>query len=273
MKVMSFLIKSLIIALLIIFVGCSGSDTVPGSGDIPSIDEQADDAARSPLFIKVDTQFSSDTGEGQGLVTTRGYCYIDPDDLATNNVSCTVKIPEGDLHYSNTKLTVGSSLASMCPRVVFRPYVRRIGDATDTTFTPPGADADVDCTDPEESKCWAGAALDINEDFPKHWGWWFPTQAIASNVYTVKSAWEKDDRMGNTHVANNLTLRTADVVENGITYYDYEAATGVEFYDYQVFCQDSYERTLFSITMIIADDDTPTLDPDVVNDEWYDWAP
>lgn len=248
-------------------LGCSGGPAA--TDDTGSTDPGSEEAvliATSPLYITLETQYDGDDNDGTS-VENHGICNIDPDNLAANNINCTVTIPEGRLFYSNLTLNWGTGRPDLCPRIEFFPYYRKL--STSAAYVPAGLINDVDCTDSTVVACYGGAALDIVPNFPINTGLWFPTDKVTNITKVVNSAWSLDSRYGNLHTCNNLSAagRLADVTVGGTQ--QYESTWG--FQDYLLKCVDPHQGTLFTITMIIEDEDTDASDTDLGNDEFYDW--
>lgn len=270
MKLMSLLTGIIIMVCFTLITGCTGGGSSggddPGSADGGSSSALEGVKSTSPLYITVESQYDGDDGEG---TPTRyhGVCNIDPDNLANNDITCDITVPEGWLFFSNLTFTYGTGRADLCPRIEFYPYYRKLSDSA--TYTPRGATSDVDCTKPETVACYDGAALDIVPSFPENTGIWFPTDVVTSITATVNSAWSQESRTGNTHTCNNLPLadRGTDVTVSGVQVY--ESSFG--FQDYELYCMDPHQGTVFHITMTIHDEDTDSSDTDAGNDQYYDW--
>ena len=160
MKLVLLLTFALATSGAYLITGCSGSDSVAadsGSGGGNSTSEEV--TVTSPLYILVSTQYDGTPGEGTPVLS-HGLCNIDPDNLAANNITCNITIPEGLLFYSKMFLTVGTGRKDLCPRVEFYPYYRKF--STNAAYIPPGADAtqEVDCSlSSTVAGCYNGAQL------------------------------------------------------------------------------------------------------------------
>jgi hypothetical protein len=271
MKFASIFIILFLFGSLVQLSGCSGGGTT-GSEDLGSgggsgsTDDLTTIKSTSPLYITVTTQYDGDLGEATP-VRYHGVCSIDPDNLAANDITCDITIPEGWLFYSKMTLEYGTGNNVECPRIEFYPYYRK--QSNSAAYVPRGATADVDCTDPTTVACYDGAALDIVPNFPKNTGLWFPTENVTNFTSVVNSAWSQESKTGNTHTCNNLAVgsRGADVTVGGVQIYESSAG----WQDYVIACYDPHQGTLYRITMTIADEDTDASDTDAGNDEFYDW--
>ena len=196
-----FLLMGTIAIALAATTACSGGASTESSDDSPSASEGLEEIkSTSPLFISVVSKYDGTEGAA-GPETYHGVCNIDPDNLAANDTICNITIPEGMLHYSDLTFEYGTGNASLCPRIEFYPYYRRL--STSAAYTPYKADSAIDCTDATLAECYDGAAVDIVPEFPKNIGLWFPTDTVTSLTATVNSAWSAES-FGNTHTCNNL---------------------------------------------------------------------
>lgn len=260
---------------LAIVAGCSGSGgaagtTDSGSGSVPLEIIKS----TSPLYITITSQYDGPTAPA-GPVSYHGVCNIDPDNLAANDITCTITIPEGKLFFSPLTFTYGTGNKSLCPRIEFYPYYRRVSNAA--AYVPPGGSEELDCSDPttDLAGCYDGVAADIVPGFPAANGLWQTTDTVSEFSATAKSSWKFGTTYGNTHTCNNLSAagRMADISIGGGGPQIYESFSNSlpAFQDYEIACLDQWQGTLFRIVMTIADEDTDASDTAPGDDEFYDW--
>ncbi|MFN8791548.1 MAG: hypothetical protein ACK5Y2_08865 [Bdellovibrionales bacterium] len=238
-----------------------GSDGGGGTGG--NTNQNALASQNTPLFFYIQTKPAD--GAATATRTYWGTCEIDPANLAANNIACTISIPEAILYYGDTVLTVGTNNSSLCPRVNFQPYFRRL---TNVSFTPLGASAAVDCSaNPVPVECYDGAARYIVPNFPNFVGIWFWTVTATSNEFVVDAPFGTSS-FGNTRICNNLAVgsRGANQSIGG-----YPTLLANTFQDYVVSCRDQFENTLYQVTITIEDYDRDNIPNDPGFNEFYDW--
>ncbi|CAE78692.1 hypothetical protein AB1A81_03380 [Bdellovibrio bacteriovorus] len=205
--------------------------------------------------------------------------------LAQRNITCAFSIPEARLFYSHVNFKMGTSVASACPILKFRPYyyVRSNLDvvAPDPAamppilgspgYTPPGSDTAISCGDGKDKSCYGGAAPTLVPEFPKNGGLYFLTHINSESAYKLGS--ENSLRYyGNGGVlVNYLVTNNLDPVGRGIT-----VATNsnknerVEdtFFDYHISCVNYWGETLYEINLFISDEN---FDDSGGVDNYIDW--
>lgn len=264
--------QSKIIALACIASLCLSScsqDEGTGSNDFGSIGgggggTSGSASSGTPLYLNVSTQY--DDGDEEQEITYHGTCEIDPTNLAANDITCTLSIPEGMLHFSKTLISVGTNNSVLCPRIEFAPYYRRVSNSA--TYLPPGETDTVDCSaSPIPDECYDGAARDIVNGFPDFTSIWFPTTISSSQDFTVEAAFD-EKTYGNTKVCNNLApaSRGMNISQGG---YDVLLANTMQ--DYVLRCMDPWQGLLYRITITIEDYDIDTVPNSPGDNEFYDW--
>jgi hypothetical protein len=201
-----------------------------------------------------------------------GSCIIDTGSGLTSK-TCTIRIPEGQLHFSKTKFTWGTTNATVCHRVVFRPAYFRASD--EVAFTPYVGDtpAVIDCsaaTTPTTANktCFHGAGTLLYSDWPETIGEYFNTsfRLEATSILDSSNALTS---LGNTLVANLIDDNTQDVEDGNMD----PMYIGNSMNTYIVQCRDKYDQLQRQVNVYVADEDLETgEDPaDPNNDTQYDW--
>lgn len=243
---------------------CNGKKA---SDEYYSVTDPKQKVAGSPLYVLVSSSY-----EGQTDITTQGACYIDTTTAPPNAVSCTVRIPELTLYYSDLHFEIGSNDAVTCAQVSFAPYYYR-KDST-SSFTPPGASAAIDCTAGDNAQCFGGAAVSMLTKFPALKGVYFLPMVTPKASFTLKASNTllidnlKDPAFKtNVNAANNLAsaLRSTPIT-SPVTY------DGTGFHDYQIYCNDAWGGPQYVLTLKIADYDTKVDGYNATEDHYYDWG-
>lgn len=192
--------------------------------------------------------------------TTQISCSVPTGSAVGTAVTCTGKIPEGQLYFSNLKFTVGTTTPSTCHTIIFRPYYYLASQAAG--YIPPGSSSAVDCSaSPIDSSCYNGVAKEIVPSFPDATGIYFLTSTGNESDYDASSG--NSLEMGtNRYTCNNKVDKTAAVA-------GYVANT---MQDYVAECRDEYFELQSKITLTIGDYDTgPAEDPGGATDHFDDW--
>lgn len=253
------------------------TDSSSGGGSTPVTPPVVSTAV--PLKLKMSTQYDHteyinsltfvETGTDECTVTS-----------ATSPVTCTVNVPEGRLYFSSLLFTF-AWLPSTCTLLTFEPYFYLANNTG--SYTPPGADAAVDCSlRPISASCYGGAAVDIVPSFPKYTGLIYEPDetnlAVANDdTLTVNSAhshgygsnrWTVND-MPLASVGNSATA--ADLNPTGSVPGDtYVGGTlGVTYQNYQFSCRDHwYDPESLVINVNVVDVDS-SVNPQV--DDFFSW--
>ncbi len=268
---MIFSRKSLLVLLSTgLLLGCSpvekksfndtGGSTEEGSTS-PSVEGE-------PLYLVLQSKYET---ASETSVLTEGTCAANS---TTPAATCTIRIPELRLYYSELRFTVGTTSSAGCSHVSFMPYNFRRATASTNFY---GSSTATDCTDSTKKECWGGAAKNILEnagvDFPANSGVYFlPSQQLQGSYKlnssnSRRSDDDKDESLfTNVNAANNLLVADRGNVfanTNGVYY------SGTYYRDYTISCRDDYGHAMYSITLTIEDMDTPTAEG--VEDLFYDW--
>lgn len=250
-------------ALFFSLTGCSGdkvaeesssSTTTPDSGAYEGVGDT------TALYLNISTKW--ETGS---TVQSFKTCSLSSLTAPDATMTCNVSIPEGQMYYSSIIFTVGSNNSALCPIVTFTPY--RYRRSVVDGYIPPGADTGVDCTDSKIKQCWGGAAPTMIESFPKDFGKYFMTSVATAATFTLPS--ESATRWYQGHsvnylAANNLTNKNVDIPNA-----DYDKNNQSYFSDYYVTCRDLWAHDLYTIRLVLSDEDTKT--GELVEDEVEDW--
>lgn len=253
---------ALVVAYLVVLSACSSSkqqDVVTGG----------DDSAKSvgaPLYVQVLSSF-----EGASDTTYQGGCYFDASESPPMTRTCTVRIPELVLHFSDLHFKIGSNDKVNCTQVAFFPYFYL--RSTSPTYLPPGATTTIDCSNSDKMDCFGGAAPKMLPSFLSASGVYFLPSVKDNATYDLKSsnsiriAGGDESFDSNVNTCNNLTDRTTAIVDPIYAY----AGSG-NFQDYLITCDDQWGETQYQITLKIADYDTEATSNTPAKDTYYDWG-
>jgi hypothetical protein len=194
------------------------------------------------------------------MFDTQITCTI-PSGSGTVSSTCAGTIPEGQLHFSKLKFTVGTTNPSICKQLIFRPYY--FIASTAGAYTPEGSTSAVDCSvgAPDDVGCYGGNAKEIVPSFPTYTGRYFLTAEGLETSYTISSANEVFGTT-NRYTCNNKVDQTAAVagyVANSMA-------------NYVVECRDQYYTLTKRITLTLGDADLEAGEtPGAANDDYDDW--
>lgn len=280
-------------------VSCSGNDpafptvtenpsTDPGTnpGTDPGTDTtDATVPAGSALYFRLGMKWESaaETAAFTNLNRAEsGDCIVTS---VTPDITCSFAIPEGQLYHSILQFRMGSKAAASCPILKFSPYYYRkssaspvaddAGTPADETapgYNPAGGDAELSCADGKEPLCYGGAAPHMVEGFPKNTGHYFLPQVTPETSYTLNSENKLRSYYGagvNYLVTNDLP--TLDRAANANAPADIATSrerVGNTFNDYYIWCETFWAEPVFSIKVMISDEN---VDPDGGLDQYPDW--
>lgn len=204
----------------------------------------------------------------------------------SKNITCTFSVPEARLYYSHVQFKVGTGAAASCPILMFRPYYYKRSNADviaadpgatppvvgSPGYTPPAKDATpLSCSTGKEIPCWGGAAPHLVPGFPDNKALYLMTAISPSSDFNLKS--ENSTRYYGTSVLTNyLVTNNLDPVDRVG-----DVAPGVgrvnervdsTYVDYKVTCYDKWYEQLYSITVVIADEN---IEGGMANDHFMDW--
>jgi hypothetical protein len=262
-------------SLNFLLAGCGSSTTAAGAADSPSTGTTTT-ATDYPLYFHL-------TGKWEGSETvsfTDTTCNVPKATVAGGAVlSCTLKVPELTLHYSDITFTIGTNSATTCSHVSFHPYYYQ--RSVDIAYTPTGATGASDCsgaTTPIPTVCFSGAAKSMVTDFPTYTGQYFVPGAALETTFDLASSntlgATLDDDLAvftsNANVSNGLALvdRAVDLSFGNVDY------IGSTMQDYTATCSDPYGNNLYQIILYLVDSDstsTPGVSPDDGVDSYWDW--
>lgn len=181
-------------------------------------------------------------------------------EAAGSSVVCNVKIPEAQLQYSSLNFRVVGG-AGVCDVVEFTPYSYLA--STSATFIPMWSGAKgtaIDCsgtTTPRVADCFGGAAKYIVPSFPDFGSVYYTPNVggIAELKVSSPSPASKisTNRMHSNHMTNT-SLKTTGVTLGG------DGLVANTFQDYEVSCRNKFGEKLYSITIVIDDEETATND-------------
>jgi hypothetical protein len=215
------------------------------------------------IYLKVETAWETTPDVFQ----TQSICKIAQGSAAPSLACPQVDIPEGQLHYSKLKITVGSTNSAVCKIIVFHPYYY-LG-STAAIYTPPWAPSGpIDCSDhagpgggPSLADCYDGVAKQMVTSFPTYTGMYFLTSLGNEVSYTADSANTKLIST-NRWTCNNNPAPAAPIA-------DYVANSTK---NYTVECRDEYYTLLKQLTLVINDVDVGANNPGGPQDDFNDWG-
>lgn len=261
------------LGLLSFNLGCSG-EAASGSGSGSSTDGGGPIiTSASPLSLEVSSNYEVEEDEAVGLRETLGTCAIEPGTLpfsgsGLSDISCIIRVPELKLYYSDLTFTISANSGSRCTKVSFIPYAYR--RSNNVAYTPKTGADPVDCQSGVEKVCYGGAGPDMIEDYPETNSVYFLASETKRQSFKLRSSNSRrtDDKdrsmiVSNVNAANNLSNRGTSMT-SPVNYFQNSMN------DYIFACEDPWFNALYSITLVIADDDNDTSGP--IRDERYDWG-
>lgn len=211
-------------------------------------------ASTGSLNVVISTAWEDVPGEFE----THATCSVSGTADTPESETCTVEIPEAQLHYSKLKFDI--SRTGDCALLNFYPY--RYRKSNSATYTPIAASASVDCskggTTDDLPECWGGAAVELVPSFPDFTGL-FTTGLTMEKI--ISSPNEKQEP-GNRYVSNDKLDKTIDVLQvpndtdpdDGIDD-RHEGYVADTMSDYVIQCKDKWSNDLSIITVEIIDFD------------------
>lgn len=199
-------------------------------------------------------------------------------DTPTEGV-CNITIPEGQLYYSHLNFKVGTRYPQICPIMNFRPYyyVRSEkplvkdanGNPTDG-YLPPGEKDFIECSDGINPKCYGGAGPVMVKGFPDNTGSYFLTEFMQQASYELKSSnsvRHYNSYLVNYQVTNDLALvERANTVTSGL-----KERVQNTYNDYEVSCTNYWGEKLFSMVIVISDENMDGAESGTPHDNFPDW--
>jgi len=199
------------------------------------------------LYLRVDSSWEND----DNYVTTLGRCLVPMGStigttLTPADPGCTITVREGQLFFSKlhfivgttNPLPMGSTDATLCASVIFRPYYYLASNAAhfipDWLAVTPASETDCS-TNPTPAACYNGPAKTILSGFPNVSGDIFHTIVTQQMTYNVTSG----------HLAGQKVTKW---VAN-----DYAGTSaGISGQDYIAECRNIYFDLLYSISVKIT---------------------
>ncbi len=266
-------LKFLIYPAILVFVSCGVAESEEEAASVALINPLS-----SPLYIEVLKKYEKNEN-----TTYAGSCKFETTDAIGSTKTCTIKIPELELYYSDLVFRVGSSMGAECEFVEFSPFYFRYSTANG--YFPEGtggADDDIECADPSETKCYGGAAPDIlGAKFPASKSHYFLLANGEVSEFNLKSSNKRRLAGGAGQQINRSLITNANVASNlapgsrgvALTFgggdpVDYVANS---FVDYTASCRDKWANPLYHITLIISDEDVTPEPYDDAVDFFWDW--
>lgn len=251
---------------------CSGSpeNTASSESSTSSSSSSSGFPSDTYLYFTLGSQWESDAADAK--FKDWGSCAVNS--TSSNNIDCTVSIPEARLFFSKIKFNIGTENPTICPIITFAPYYYQ--RSSSATYLPPHKDAtEVDCSGingaaPTDKYCYGGAAPTLVTDFPTNTGNYFLASVSPSKSYTLDSG--NKTRYYGTYPVNYLV--TNDLSSNGRTLSG-DPLIRTErmpntFQDYQATCSNYWGEVLYSISITVKDENMDGSDG-TTHDEYPDW--
>jgi len=249
-------------------------------------------SAGGDVYLSIDTAWESTPD----TYVRHGTCQVNTG-AAIRQTTCTIRIPEGQLYFSNLRLTYGTANPTSCKRVQFVPAVYQMSD--DPAFVTPydPSSAGIDCSATalidfpgmpglpalgSNLSCINGPARALYNDWP--------TTAFSYIVPVAGALNEASEEIpsGNGNISSFPTIIDGNYFTNVATVNKIDDPTsdvlsptdGLEMYlgnsmrPYRARCLDSREQILAEVLVYIADEDLETgEDPnDANNDQFFDFG-
>lgn len=236
----SHILATLIVSSSFALSGCLAPQSVATTNLIAAASSASATAASmsGDLYLKVSTAWEETPDTWVDKVT----CQI-PLGSATVLSTCSGTVPEGQLHFSKIKFTVGTTNPTACKIVIFRPYYYML--STGAAYTPPWGDTAIDCSTDPTADCYDGVALDIVPSFPDFTALYYLTTNALENQYEATSSNLKLRNATNRWTCNNKVDQTAGVA-------NYVASS---MQNYVLECRDEYYTLQKRITLTFGDAD------------------
>lgn len=222
-------------------------------------------ADNTAVYLTITSQW--DTDDATAPITTHGNCSITSLEAPGTVKNCKIKVPEGQMYHSKINFVVGTKMSDLCPMMVFKPYVYRISERDDD-YIPNKETANATCaTTPDDPKCFGGSmTYFLGNDYPEYSFLFFISAGLGSNTFTLpsenKTRWYKSNPKKNYLATNNMSYAARAADQAGIY-------VGGSMEDYQIMCVDLWYHPLYTINLILADEDTKNQDGTL--DEISDW--
>jgi hypothetical protein len=220
-------------------LGCGGSAssssgfTPPGSSTAPpNAVTPPTTSAAVPLSLNIFTVYdTTQFADNQTFVETgTTTCQVTP---TAPVATCTLRIPEGRLHYSSMHFQY-SWFTSSCKLLIFQPYFYRASTAA--IYVPPGSPpgaTGIDCSgsvSAPASTCWGGAAPQLVPTFPIDSALIeLPNEALSAGIaqnkavtlsssYSLGVGTPVDPAATTYHGSNRLTTNDLNPADYGTAY-------------------------------------------------------
>lgn len=262
---------------VLVLANCSGEEKLATSSESPTplVDGVPAD---SPLFMRLNLRWEA-SSESSPYEYFQA-CYLNQ---GVPMGTCTIKVPEARLFYSDVEFSVGTTDAVGCPIVHFQPYYYRRSNTTG--YYAPGVDKDTDCSKSrsEISKdCYGGAAPQIVSDFPKNTSLYFLSMLNTTASFKISSSNKIRSYSGrsNMMLTNDLPYGAdADAVTSTPATGRYlNVASGNAarlggdpdsyFTDYYISCENLWGETTREIKIMIEDEN---VENGINIDDYPDW--
>ncbi len=289
----------LLVTAAIIAAACSGKPEITASASTSPVASPSASPTATPTPTPTSTPpafevvITSKYESGDQTATTEADCKIAAGTATYGAaVACTntlgapttsVAIPEGRLFFSALTWTINVGSVSgvpVCDRVIFRPYYY-VPKTQGTAFSAPwiAAGTTVDCTkSPTPANCFGGAAPVIISGFPNY-------TSSYSKVTTdqATASWSLQSANSRSYGSNRASVNNLSAAERIGVGFDFTlhasdgfAGGASNFKDYVFECVDQWNQPVYSMTLIITDQDITGVYPnasqsDSTINQFTDW--
>lgn len=213
-----------------------------------------------------------------------GTCVVPPDTTKGSTTTCEIAIKEAQLHYTTLTFKYGGGGSSVCPLLYFYPYyyIKSTAASFDPFFG--STDASLDCSEatngtnvlewPEEC---LGGSLNLITGAERSLAYYsfldtstqmVSMQFMSPHVKNKDASGKIYDYRTNLSLTNNLVTRSSDIVVSSKKLY-YSADS---FNDYTWTCNDLWGNVLYTLKLILSDEDEKDDNSETSKDTYYDWG-
>lgn len=229
--------------------GASGS----ASGSSPTVVTPPQATEDSPLKLRIYTKYDQTEATISQTFLETGTTNCEATDAAPI-VTCTIKIPEARLYYSNMTFTY-SWRNDKCKLMTFQPYYYR---ASIGSFLPPWSESAIDCTKvPAPATCWGGAAPHLVDTFPKNKAIIYLSDPSSSTAVQQQKILVSGYSLN--YGSNRLTATDLAIANRGgnIAFANGDNYLANTFQDYVFSCRDDwYDPQIYQITLQVEDENS-----------------
>lgn len=262
---------------LLLNVSCSEEPKALKQTDLPSTTPEESSPFSDDAILYFGLGSKWETAQESDKFENWGSCEITANSVQTSK-TCELKIPEAQMYYSHLEFRMGTKSAASCPILSFFPYYYK--RSNNAAYSPPDAkagDTPLDCSSANttEKKCFGGAAPQLIVDFPEYTGSYIHTH-VASEVGYVLDSENKLRTFGGSRVnylaTNDLDVGSRVTLNDGSLQERFvDAGQGAPFVDYYVTCKNYWGETMYSMKLMISDENMEEDEGGASNDDYLDW--